>query len=107
MFVFVGHSLVAPVQSHSDVSFDLAGLVLGQVTLDQLAAQVHQLVHHVAQLMEQVHLVFLRPGRDQRPGLGGRLPEQAPHIMSIWVTLSLTQGLHCVTFIYVGIDHHC
>ena len=84
LFVFVGHSLVAPVQSHSDVSFDLTGLVLGQVTLDQLPPEVHQLVHHMAQLMEQVHLVFLR--RDQRPGLERQLLEQAPRITSIWIT---------------------
>lgn len=53
------HSLIAPVKPYSDVALDLTGLVLGQVPLDQLPAQVDQLVHHVAQLMEQVHLVFL------------------------------------------------
>lgn len=38
---------------------DLAGLVLGEVTLDQLPTQVDELVHHMAQLVEQIHLVFL------------------------------------------------
>lgn len=53
------HSLVAPVEAYSDVALDLAGLVLGEVPLDELPPQVDELVHHVAQLMEQVHLVFL------------------------------------------------
>lgn len=53
------HSLIAPVKPYSDVAFDLTGLVLGEVPLDELPAQVDELVHHVAQLMEQVHLVFL------------------------------------------------
>lgn len=55
----LGYSLVAPVESHGDVPLDLASLVLGEVTLDELPTQVDELVHHVAELMEQVHLVFL------------------------------------------------
>lgn len=39
---------------------DLTSLVLGEVTLDQLPAQVDELVHHMTQLMEQIHLVFLQ-----------------------------------------------
>lgn len=53
------HSLIAPVKAYSDVALDLPGLVLGQVPLDELPPQVDEFVHHVAQLMEQVHLVFL------------------------------------------------
>lgn len=53
------YSLVAPVEPHGDVPLDLAGLVLGEVTLDQLPTQVDELVHHMAQLVEQIHLVFL------------------------------------------------
>lgn len=53
------HSLVAPVEAYGDVALDLAALVLGQVPLDELPPQVDELVHHVAQLMEQVHLVLL------------------------------------------------
>lgn len=58
------HSLIAPVKPYSDVALDLPGLVLGQVALDELSAQVDELVHHVAQLMEQVHLVFLSEQRN-------------------------------------------
>lgn len=58
------HSLIAPVEPYSDVALDLPGLVLGQVALDELSAQVDELVHHVAQLMEQVHLVFLSEQRN-------------------------------------------
>lgn len=53
------HSLIAPVKSYSDVTLDLTGLVLGEMTLDQLPTQVDELIHHMAQLMEQIHLVFL------------------------------------------------
>lgn len=55
------HSLIAPVEPHGDVALDLAGLVLGEVTLDQLPPQVDELVHHMSQLVEQIHLVFLFP----------------------------------------------
>lgn len=54
-----GYSLIAPVEPHGDVPFDLASLVLGEVTLDQLTAQIDELIHHMTQLMEQIHLVFL------------------------------------------------
>lgn len=53
------NSLVSPVEPHGYVPFDLSSLVLGKVTLDQLPSQVDQLIHHMAQLMEQIHLVFL------------------------------------------------
>lgn len=53
------HSLIAPVKPYSDVALDLTGLVLGEMPLDELPTQVDELVHHVTQLMEQVHLVFL------------------------------------------------
>lgn len=53
------NSLVAPVQAHGYVAFDLSGLVLGQVTLDELPTQVKELIHHMTQLVEQVHLVLL------------------------------------------------
>lgn len=53
------NSLIAPVEPHGDVPLDLTSLVLGEVTLDQLPTQVDELIHHMAQLMEQVHLVFL------------------------------------------------
>lgn len=66
LFFFLGffsskraHSLIAPVQSYSDVTLDLTSLVLGEMTLDQLPTQVDELIHHMAQLMEQIHLVFL------------------------------------------------
>lgn len=41
------------------MSLDLAGLVLGEMTLDQLPTQVDELIHHMTQLMEQIHFVFL------------------------------------------------
>lgn len=53
------HSLIAPVQPHGDVALDLTSLVLGEMTLDQLPTQVDELIHHMTQLMEQIHLVFL------------------------------------------------
>lgn len=53
------HSLIAPVQPHGDVALDLTSLVLGEMTLDQLPTQVDELIHHMTQLVEQVHLVFL------------------------------------------------
>lgn len=53
-------SLVAPVQAHSDVAFDLPQLLLHQVGRQHLSAQVDQLVHHMTQLVEQVHLVLLQ-----------------------------------------------
>lgn len=59
-------SLVAPVQPDGDVSLDVAALVLGQVTGQQLPPQVDELQHHVADLVEQIHFVFLveREARD-------------------------------------------
>lgn len=68
------HSLIAPVKPYSDVALDLPGLVLGQVALDELSAQVDELVHHVAQLMEQVHLVFLSEQAKHRVRERRRLP---------------------------------
>lgn len=56
---YKSNSLIAPVKPYSDVPLDLTSLVLGEVTLDQLPTQVDELVHHMAQLMEQIHLVFL------------------------------------------------
>lgn len=53
------HLLIAPVKSYGDVPLDLASLLLREVTLNQLPTQVDELIHHMAQLMEQVHLVFL------------------------------------------------
>ena len=53
------YSLVAPVEPHCDVPLDLTSLVLGEMTLDQLPTQVDELVHHMTELMEQIHLVFL------------------------------------------------
>lgn len=70
------HSLIAPVKPYSDVALDLAGLVLGEVALDELPTQVDELVHHVAQLMEQVHLVFLWEQRETE--LGWATPPDAP-----------------------------
>lgn len=59
-------SLVAPVQSDGDVSLDVSALVLRQVTRQQLPPQVDQLHHHVADLVEQIHLVFLTEGQTER-----------------------------------------
>lgn len=59
MFFECAHSLIAPVESYSDVTLDLTSLVLGEMTLDQLPTQVDELIHHMTQLMEQIHLVFL------------------------------------------------
>lgn len=70
------HSLIAPVKPYSDVALDLAGLVLGEMPLDELPTQVDELVHHVAQLMEQVHLVFLWEQRETE--LGWATPASAP-----------------------------
>lgn len=67
------HSLIAPVKPYSDVALDLSGLVLGEVALDELPTQVDELVHHVAQLMEQVHLVFLLEQRNTESGRGRTL----------------------------------
>lgn len=53
------YSLVAPVKPYSDMPLDLASLVLGEVTLDKLPTQVDELIHHVTELMEKIHLVFL------------------------------------------------
>lgn len=55
-----GFSLVAPVESDGDVSLDVSALVLRQVTRQQLPPQVYQLHHDVANLVEQIHLVFLK-----------------------------------------------
>lgn len=52
-------SLVAPVQSNGDVSLDVSALVLRQVAGQELPPQVDELHHHVADLVEQIHLVFL------------------------------------------------
>ena len=52
-------SLVAPVQSDGDVSLDVSALVLRQVARQELPPQVDQLHHHVPDLVEQIHLVFL------------------------------------------------
>lgn len=51
--------LIAPVKSYGDVPLDLASLLLREVTLNQLPTQVDELIHHMTQLMEKVHLVFL------------------------------------------------
>lgn len=59
MFFKHAHSLIAPVKPHSDVTLDLTGLVLGKMTLDQLPTQVDEFIHHMTQLMEKIHLVFL------------------------------------------------
>lgn len=59
-------SLVAPVQSDGDMSLDVSALVLRQVTRQQLPPQVDQLHHHVADLVEQIHLVFLTEGQTER-----------------------------------------
>lgn len=61
-----GFSLVAPVESDGDVSLDVSALVLCQVTRQQLPSQVYQLHHHVANLVEQIHLVFLKDGERNR-----------------------------------------
>lgn len=53
------HSLIAPVEPDGDVPLDLTSLVLGEMALDQLPTQVDELVHHMTQLVEQIHLVFL------------------------------------------------
>lgn len=60
------HSLIAPVEPYSDVTLDLTSLVLGEVSLDQLPTQVDELIHHMTQLMEEIHLVFLlrQPKKD-------------------------------------------
>lgn len=55
-FVF---SLVAPVQSDGDVSLHVSALVLRQVTGQELPPQVDELHHHVTDLVEQIHFVFL------------------------------------------------
>lgn len=51
--------LIAPVQAQSDVTLHLAALLLSHVTQDQLTPQVHQLVHHMPQLLEELHSVLL------------------------------------------------
>lgn len=61
-----GFSLVAPVESDGDVPLDVSALVLCQVTGQQLPSQVYQLHHHVANLVEQIHLVFLKDGERNR-----------------------------------------
>lgn len=53
------HSLIAPVEPDGDVPLDLTSLVLGEMALDQLPTQVDELIHHMTQLVEQIHLVFL------------------------------------------------
>lgn len=53
------YSLIAPVESDGDVTLDLTSLVLSEVALDQLPTQVDELIHHMTQLMEQIHFVFL------------------------------------------------
>ncbi len=61
-----GNSLIAPVEPYGDVPLDLTSLVLCKMTLDQLPTQVDELVHHMTQLVEQIHLVFLlkQPKKD-------------------------------------------
>ncbi len=61
-----GNSLIAPVEPYGDVPLDLTSLVLCEMTLDQLPTQVDELVHHMTQLVEQIHLVFLlkQPKKD-------------------------------------------
>lgn len=61
-------SLVAPVQSDGDVSLDVSTLVLRQVTGQELPPQVDQLHHHVANLVEQIHFVFLMEREREREG---------------------------------------
>ncbi len=53
------NSLIAPVQSYSDVAFDFTDLILGQVAWKQLSPQINQLVHHVAELVKQVNFMLL------------------------------------------------
>lgn len=59
-------SLVAPVQPDGDVSLDVSALVLRQVAGQELPPQVDQLHHDVANLVEQIHFVFLK--QTQRDG---------------------------------------
>lgn len=86
------YSLVAPVKPHSDVSLDLASLVLGEVTLDQLPTQVNKLIHHMTQLMEQIHLVFLlkEPKKTQL----GHLISSCIYSYSICYLLKLIPEIH-------------
>lgn len=65
-FFMHAHSLIAPVKPYSDVTLDLTSLVLGEMPLDELPTQVDELIHHMTQLMEQIHLVFLlnQPRKD-------------------------------------------
>lgn len=53
------NSLIAPVQSYSDVAFDFTDLILGQVAWKQLSPQINQLVHHVTELVKEVNFMLL------------------------------------------------
>lgn len=53
------NSLIAPVQSYSDVAFDFPDLILGQVAWKQLSPQINQLVHHVTELVKEVYFMLL------------------------------------------------
>lgn len=78
-FVF---SLVAPVQSDGDVSLHVSALVLRQVTGQELPPQVDELHHHVADLVEQIHFVFLMEGKRERERLDSSVVQHTGFIWS-------------------------
>lgn len=56
-------SLISPVQTCSDVLFDVLHAVVGQVTNQNLPPQIQDLIHHMPQPVEQISFVLLR-GRE-------------------------------------------
>lgn len=75
------YSLIAPVEANGDVPLDLASLVLREVALDQLPAQVDELIHHMTELVEQIHLVFLSSQKDSSWYMG------ASFIINVYVNV--------------------
>lgn len=73
--------LVAPVQTGSDVLFDVPHAVVGQVTHQNLPPKVQDLIHYVPQPMEQIPFILLQDRERGRNKLKSQMDESCvvPH----------------------------